>query len=237
MISIENAKLYYNKKTRPALNIENLTFGEGEVTALLGENGAGKTTLLKALMGILPLNSGRIRIDGEHIRRKLCHLAFITEEGSLFGFARPTEMGKFVEKFYDSFNYKKYELLLDFFEIEDKKINDMSRGQQAKVEIALGFSKGAKYILMDEPFLNKDIFTRHDFLKLMTSSLRENETIVISTHQLDEIEGYIDRAVVLYRGEFRGEITETKGKSLKDELARILCYDEQKLVRAMKDMA
>jgi len=107
----------------------------------------------------------------------------------------------------------------------------MSRGQKSKVEIAAGFSKGAKYILMDEPFLGNDMFTRHDFLKLMISSLRGEETILISTHLINEIENFVDRIVILQMGRIKADFymddMKETGKSLKEVLMETTGYDEE----------
>jgi ABC-2 type transport system ATP-binding protein len=117
--------------------------------------------------------------------------------------------------------------------LEDyKKIKTFSNGQKAKLEISAGFAKRAKYILMDEPFLGKDTLTRRDFLKLMISSLREDETILISTHQLNEIENFIDRAIILRYGlvkaDFCMDEIKEQGKSLSDIMMEVTGYDENR---------
>lgn len=134
-------------------------------------------------------------------------MAFISEEGSYFPNMTPYEYGGFLSDFIANFDIKRYNKLLNFFEIEPyKKIKTFSKGQKSKLEISAGFSKGAKYILMDEPFLGKDVFTRHDFLKLMASSLKQDETILISTHLIDEIENFIDRAIILRFGRIMADL-------------------------------
>ena len=199
MITIQNAAKYYGELR--AFRIPEMTIEDGQVVGLLGENGAGKTSLLKALAGLTDC-AGTLHIDGMPVRQKYAEISFITEEGSSFGFMTPSEFGEFLGDFFPHFQPERYQNLLEFFELpKSRPIRTFSNGQRAKVEVAAGFSKGARYIFMDEPFLGKDIFTRRDFLKLMASSLRGEETILLSTHQIEEIENFLDRVIILHQGE------------------------------------
>lgn len=105
-------------------------------------------------------------------------------------------------------------------------------GQKSKLEVSAGFSKGAKYILMDEPFMGKDMFTRRDFLKLMVSSLKNDETILITTHLIDEIENVLDRAVILLHGRIKADFyiddIRSKGKTLAEVFAEVSGYEEDR---------
>jgi ABC-2 type transport system ATP-binding protein len=235
MIEIKNLRFAYRKEKYPgknALEIENLTVRSGEVVALIGENGTGKTTLLKAIMGLLPLSGGEITVEGKNPAEMLDEMAFITEEISSFGYETPQKFAKFLSGFYSSFDMKRFELLVEFFGIEEKKISRMSRGQQAKAEIAIGFSKGAKYILMDEPFSGKDIFTRKDFLKLMAGTLHEDETIIISTHEIEDIQNFIDRALIIKGGRVIADLNmeelQSGGVTLEQRYSELSGYDEEK---------
>ncbi len=232
MVEIKDVICCYDDLKQKAADVPELVIESGSIVALLGENGAGKTTLLKAICGLMPLVSGSILIDGKPPRDAMSDIAFITEEISLFGFLNAQEMKSFLMPFYPKFNEERYEVLLRFFDIDmEKPIAQMSKGQQAKVEVAVGFSKGASLLLLDEPFLGKDLFTRRDFLKLMKSSLLHGETIVICTHQIDEIQDTIDRAVVMSGGKIAGEVDMQvmSQSSLAQELARLLHYDSEKL--------
>ena len=232
MIEIKCLACKYNGEQKNAVDIEKLVINDGEVVALIGENGAGKTTLLKAIMDLIPIESGSVLIDGKNARDMLNEMAFITEEGSLFGHETPRMLAEFLAGFYSNFDMERFELLIKFFSIEEKKINKMSKGQQAKVEITIGFSKGAKYIIMDDPFSGKDIFTRKDFLKLMAGTLHEDETIIIATHQIEEIQNFIDRALVIKGGRIIADINmeqlQSTGISLEQKLGELLEYDEGK---------
>ncbi|HHV59959.1 MAG TPA: ABC transporter ATP-binding protein [Clostridiaceae bacterium] len=231
MIELINVKKYYGL-SRTGLEKESVTFNDGEITGIIGENGSGKTTMLKAIMGLCELTEGRILIDGLPVTSVYGKMSFITEEGSYFPGMTPLEYGDFLKSFFAGFDMDRFLKLLEYFEIEkNSKIRNMSRGQKSKVEIAAGFSKGAKYILMDEPFLGNDMFTRHDFLKLMISSLRGEETILISTHLINEIENFVDRIVILQMGRIKADFymddMKETGKSLKEVLMETTGYDEE----------
>lgn len=200
------------KKYRESSNvlfIEHLQIRAGEVTAVLGANGSGKTTLLKMMMGLgedsMPY--GIALVDGKPVQEQYEKLAFITEEGSYFPRMTAAQYGVFLGDYFPRFNRARYEQLLDFFELKhDVRIKTMSTGQRSKLEICAGFAKGAKYILMDEPFNGKDMFTRRDFLKLMVSSLKDDEAIIITSHLIDELENVIDRAIILHNGRIRADV-------------------------------
>lgn len=235
MITLRNVKKnYYDKGVlQSAFSCEALTLGDGEVIGILGANGAGKTTLLKSILGVCRFE-GDILIDGAPVSRQYQNLSFITEEGSFLPFLTPQEYGAFLADFWPGFDRERYRRLLEFFELheEDRPIGDFSNGQQAKLEVAAGFSRGARYILMDEPFLGKDVFTRRDFLKLMAGSLHGGETILLATHQVEEIENFLDRALILHEGAIAADFTidslRASGQTLLKRMQEVSGYDAER---------
>jgi len=205
MLQISGIRKYYNNSV--ALRKIDLEVTRGDVVGLFGANGAGKTTLLKAVMGLLSPDSGWIMLDGAPVNRDAYEkLSYITEEGSFFPDLTPRAHGEFYAAMLPRFKSNRFTKLLDFFELNPaKKARTLSRGQRAKLEIAIGMSRGADFILMDEPFLGKDIFTRRDFLKLMIAMLEPHEGVIVATHQIEEIEMFITRAVVIKDGEIAGD--------------------------------
>ncbi|RXZ82627.1 ABC transporter ATP-binding protein [Paenibacillaceae bacterium] len=212
----------------------------GEIVGILGGNGSGKTTLLKAIMGLGDLNGGKVLLDGRPVGEQYERVAFITEEGSYLPGMTPYEYGEFLADYYSRFSWKRYERLLKFFELESNhKIRSFSKGQKSKLEISAGFAKEADLVLMDEPFLGKDMFARRDFLKLMLSSLRGEETILIATHLIDEIEHVLDRALILRSGEIRADFyiddMRQEGVTLEERLAQITGYEADRYKQAAID--
>lgn len=203
---------------------------KGEIIGVLGANGVGKSTLLKLLCGILTPRSGEIMLDGVPVAQKGGEIAFISEAGSFLKELTPQQYGAFLQDFFPDFDAAYYEKLLDFFKLENKPIKRMSKGQKAKAEVAAGMAKRTKLIVMDEPFIGKDMFTRQDFMQALAGSLTGEETIFITTHEIDEIENFIDRAWILQDGGIAADVTmdalRSEGKSLSGLMKEITGYRE-----------
>jgi len=234
MLRICGVTKHYKEST--ALRNVSLTLDRGEIVGLFGANGAGKTTLLKATMGLLEQNSGWITLDDMLLQQTAYEkLSYITEEGSFFPDLTLNAHCKFFAGMLPLFNTDRFERLLKFFELEpNKKARTLSRGQRAKLEIAIGMSRGADFILMDEPFLGKDIFTRRDFLKLMIAMLDSHEGVMIATHQIEEIEMFITRAVVMRDGKIitdrqMDDLT-TEWGSLSEFIQKSCGYDNDRIM-------
>lgn len=211
-----------------------LVIPDGQVVGILGRNGAGKTTLLKMMAGLMAPTTGDVFFDGRSPAAMTEDIAFITEAGSWFPGWCAWKHADFLQNFFPRFNRERYRQLLSFFSIPlDVRAGRLSTGEQARLELAIGFSKGARYLLLDEPFLGKDIFSRRDFLQMMAAGLKEDETILISTHLIDEIENFLDRAVVLNYGRIKADcmIDELResGISLEQLMADACGYDQTRI--------
>lgn len=196
MIRVEGLNFYYMIGENILEDIS-FTAEKGEIIGILGANGVGKTTLLKLLAGLLTPRSGNVQINDKSVVASCGDIAFISEAGSYLKDLTPLKYGEFLADFYRDFDMEYYKKLLSFFQLEDKPIKKMSKGQKAKAEVAAGMAKRTKYIIMDEPFIGKDMFTRQDFMQALAGSLTGDETIFITTHEIDEIENFIDRALIL----------------------------------------
>ena len=235
MLEARNVSYYYYRGGGFSLVDISLSLPRGHIVGLLGANGAGKTTLIRCLTGLLCPDSGTITLDGQSGERIRANLAYISGEGSSFGRFTPVETGDFLADFYPRFDHKRYAALLGYFELPAQPVRSMSTGQRAQAELAAGVSLGTDYILMDEPFTGKDVFTRRDFLKIMAGSLRDNETILLSTHLVEEIEHFIDRALVLHEGKLAADRDmddlHQSGGTLLELLRDATGYDEQRALK------
>ena len=216
-----------------ALKDINFSVPDGQIVGVLGANGAGKTTLLKLLAGLLPskdIKLERLKIDGKPVPESYGNIAFISEAGSWFRDLTPKQFGAFLADFYPYFDMAYYLRLLEYFGLEEKPVREMSKGQKSRVEVASGVAKRTKYLLMDEPFLGKDMFTRQEFMQLLAGSLSGEETIFITTHEIDEIENFIDRALILQGGRLAADVMMDKlresGLSLTGKMKEIIGYQD-----------
>ena len=233
MIELHALRQRYGEESPLALNIEALTLPAGEVVGLLGENGAGKSTLLRILAGIDTPWGGQVLLDGTPPAARLADIAFASEEGTVPSFLNAREYGAFLADFWPSFDPAYYASLLEFFRLPaDRPAGRLSRGQRSKLEVTAAAARRPKFLLLDEPFLGEDVFARQDFLKLLLSSLDETMTVLLSTHQLAEIETCIDRAVILKQGAVADnvelETLRAAGETLIERRARLPGYDPER---------
>ncbi|WP_302497232.1 ABC transporter ATP-binding protein [uncultured Flavonifractor sp.] len=218
-----------------------LTIGPGEIVGLFGENGAGKTTLLKCILGLLSYQ-GQITLDGAPVNRtNIARLSFATCEHSFFPNLTAEEHRIFLTSQFPTFREKRFRALLDFFELPARKaIRRFSTGQKNQFEVILALCQGADYILMDEPFAGNDIFNREDFYKVLLGILEPNETILLSTHLLEEVQHFISRAVLLQKGKLVGDAStldlEEQGKSLMDYVKETYRYKADRVSQALDQL-
>jgi ABC-2 type transport system ATP-binding protein len=200
MLEISGVTKFYAR----AVGIENidLRFERGEVVGLFGENGSGKTTLIKAIMGLTPLDAGWIGLDGCDISGPAYEkLAFVTEESTSFPALTVPEHGEFYRRMLPRFDGAKFDHLTETLGLpRDRKARGLSRGMRQRLEIAVGMSRGADFVLMDEPFLGEDVFARRALVQIIIESLTDDSCFVIATHQVQEVEPLLSRAVVLRAG-------------------------------------
>ena len=218
-----------------------LTLPQGQIVGLFGENGAGKTTLMKCILGLLP-HGGTITLDGAPINEKnIERLSFATCEHSFFPALSPKGHRDFYQAHFPRFNDKRFHALMDFFELPmNKPLRAFSAGMKNQFEVVMALSQGADYILMDEPFAGNDVFNREDFYKVLLGILEEHETVLLSTHLLEEVQHFISRAVLIRKGELVGDCTieelEEQGKDLMSYVKETYRYQGDRISRVLCDV-
>lgn len=207
MLEIKNLNKKYGSG-KVALKSVNLTLPSGQIVGLFGENGAGKTTMMKSILGFLKYN-GEITLDGEKITHKnIARISFATSEHSFFPALTPEGHKEFYKEHFDTFREKRFNALMEFFELPmRRRVGSFSTGQKNQFEVLLALSQGADYILMDEPFAGNDVFNREDFYKVLLGILEPAETVLLSTHLIEEVADFIGRAVLLHKGEIIGDLS------------------------------
>ena len=200
MIEIRNLNFSY-KKTPVFSNI-NLSFPQGNIYGLLGENGVGKTTLLKLICGLLRPTEGSCTVDGitsqQRLPEMLQRVVFLPDEVSLPDGKTPQQYVNELAPFYPNFAQGTFLHLMEELEVEpDRKFKEMSFGQQKKSLIAASLSLGTDYVLFDEPTNGLDIPSKAQFRQILSRRFEERNTIIISTHQVKDVENLIDPIVIL----------------------------------------
>lgn len=239
MIKITDLKKSYTGKE--ALKGINLEIPRGEIIGLFGENGAGKTTLMKCILGYLSYN-GSITLDGEKITNKnIAKISFATSEHSFFPNLTASAHRDFYKEHFPSFSDRRFQSLMNFFELSrNKPIKSFSTGQKNQFEVILALSQGADYIFMDEPFAGNDIFNREDFYKVLLGILDENETVIISTHLIEEVSDFIGRAILLHSGEIVGDKTtlelQEEGTDLVSYIKQTYNYRSDRVSKALREL-
>ncbi len=201
MIEIKDLTFSYGKVT--VLENISMKLEEGRIYGLLGENGVGKTTLLTLLCGLKKAQNGEISVDGHDPSRRLASVLnsqyYLPDE--VMAYSIPAQdFAKFSGKFWPKFDMDKFLTLMKEFETEpDKKMNKMSAGQLKKTYISYALACNPKYLFMDEPTNGLDIPSKAQFRKAVTLYTPEDSTIVISTHQVRDLENIIDPVIILDR--------------------------------------
>lgn len=226
MIEVKNVYKKFGRKT--VLKGVNFTANKGEITCLIGINGVGKTTILNAITRLTPINSGEILINGEKFHRGIFEkVSYIPDTITMLPNMRIKDAMEFMSDFYQSWNQERADEILEFFRLnKDDKISSLSKGNTAKVNLLLGLALDTDFVLMDEPFSGIDIFSREQIAEVFTSHLIEDRGVIITTHEINDIEHLIDKAVLLNEGiivkEFSTEeIRETEGKSVIDVMREV----------------
>lgn len=239
MIEIKNLSKHYGMQK--ALDSVSICIPQGEIIGLFGENGAGKTTLIKCILGLISF-SGDITLDGEPITRKnIGRLSFATNEHSFFPNLTPKAHMEFYKEHFEKFNEKRFFGLTEFFGLPmNKVLRSFSTGQKNQFEVIMALCQGADYILMDEPFVGNDVFNREDFYKVLLGILEPNEAVLLSTHLIEEVSGFIGRAILIRRGQIVGDVQvaalEDQGKSLIDYVKETYDYRADRVSKALTDI-
>ncbi len=239
MIEIRNLTKKYGKTL--ALDGVNLDIPRGEIIGLFGENGAGKTTLIKSVLDLIS-HEGTVTLDGKPITRKnIGKMSLATAERSFFPNLNAREHAEFYDMHFGTFRKKRFKGLMDFFELDMKKaIGSMSMGQQNQFEVIMALSQGADYIFMDEPFAGNDIFNREDFYKVLSGILEPEETVMLSTHLIEEVSNFVGRAVLIRKGKLIGDANiedlEEQGLTLVDYIKKTYNYHEDRVSKALSDI-
>ena len=203
MIRIKDLGFSYGEKI--VLKDITMVLEEGRIYGLLGENGVGKTTLLTLLCGLKKVKAGSIDIDGHNPYDRqpslLGDLYYLSDEVPAVNM-KAKDYAENYGKFWEGFDIGKFMTVMEELDNDpQQKMNKMSFGQLKKTYIAFALACNAKHLLMDEPTNGLDIPSKAQFRKAIMKHTREDATLLISTHQVRDLENIIDPIIILDKKE------------------------------------
>lgn len=221
MIHIKNIRKSF--EDMEAVKNVSLHINKGSIYGLLGSNGAGKTTLLKILAGIYRQDSGEVQIDNQSVFENIQikeKIIFLPD--TLFFFSQYTikQMADYYRSLFPTWNEERYQRLGEVFPIEqNKKIHRLSKGMQRQVAFWLTLSTMPEVLVLDEPLDGLDAVMRQKVKNLLVQDVAEREmTVLISSHNLREVEDICDHVGILHHGEI---IIERDLDDLKSDIHKI----------------
>lgn len=208
MIEIEQIVVQYFPTY--AIHKLSLTIDKGELIGLFGNNGSGKTSLLRAIAGVIPIKEGEIVLDGEEITYKnMERIAYGGVSHQLPKVLTTNQLLEFYQMQYPKFNAERFKELQEHFKLQGRrKVKQMSNGERIQLDTALTLSRGADYILLDEPFVGSDYFIKEEFYRLLLSIIKPDETVIFTTHLIDDVKTFISRALILDAGKLVADYKE-----------------------------
>jgi ABC-2 type transport system ATP-binding protein len=204
---IETKDLWMQFGSKVALKNLNLTIEAGGIHSIVGSNGAGKSTLFKLLLGVNTPSYGECYILGQNSQKlrpqDRGYIGFVNEEHTLPEWMKVTTLIDMEKSFYPQWNDAIYKQVIGNFNVEkNQKINQLSRGERAGVNLASALAKRPKVLILDEPTLGLDVVAKQAFLEsLLFTEKNEKCTVIYCSHQMDEIERVTDQLIIMEQGE------------------------------------
>lgn len=229
MNAVEFNSLHKRYYLAHALRGIDLTIGQGKIVGLLGPNGAGKSTLLRIAAGLTHPSSGTVKVMGNAITAAArARIAYVPEVDNFYTWMTVGQALDFEVSMFRDIDIDDARSLLSQLKVDiDKKTGALSRGQRARLKLALAMSRDAGVVLMDEPLAGIDPPSRMAILETIASRYRAGEqAIIISTHEVLESEGLFEDVVFLADGKIAlagqaDQLREERGKSLNEIFAEV----------------
>ncbi|MFJ7373397.1 ABC transporter ATP-binding protein [Lysinibacillus capsici] len=201
MLQLSNVSLQYKKK--PVLQDLSFSFPIGQIIGLVGENGSGKSTLMKVLAGLLRPTAGEITLEGKPVtRRSADKIAYLPDTDLFFEYYTGEQLFQHYASQFEDFSYDKACIVAQFLQVDTRtKLRQLSKGNRGRMKMAATLGREVPYYVMDEPFAGLDPIVREQLIKgLIQFTDIENQTILLSTHELYEVEPILDQIILLQAG-------------------------------------
>ena len=185
-----------------------LNLDKGKIYGLLGENGSGKTTWMKMVAGLTKPGRGEILYEGHPIGwRDKAKIAYMATEPFFYDFMKVSDVGEYYEAFFEDFDRREYTETVSAMGLEPgMKVRNLSSGMSAKLKLAATLSRNAELYLLDEPLNGIDCKAREEIIGLILEEANGENTFVISTHLLEEVESFIEYAIFIKDGHLADKV-------------------------------
>ena len=205
MIEVNNISFRYPGTKHNVFSNFNMSLEANNIYGLLGKNGTGKSTLLYLISGLLRPANGEVKVDGrlatDRRPEMLKDMFIVPEEFNLPAVTLDTYV-KINKPFYPNFSQEVLESCLKDFELpQTLKLNELSMGQKKKVYMSFALAAGTKYLFMDEPTNGLDIPSKTQFRRVIANNMSDERTLIISTHQVHDVETLLDHILILSESE------------------------------------
>ncbi|MEI4771054.1 ABC transporter ATP-binding protein [Psychrobacillus sp. FJAT-51614] len=201
MIQFNNVTKKYGKKE--AVKNITLTLPRGRIIGLVGENGSGKSTLLKIMSGVSLPQYGKITLDGVNVSKKTAnHVAYLPDADEIYPYFTVKQLFQYYDSQFPDFNFDKACIVAQFLDIDlNASLKKLSKGNRGRAKIAATLGREVDYYLLDEPLSGLDPMVRQSIIKGFIQFVdTESQTIILSTHELKDVEPILDNIVVLRDG-------------------------------------
>lgn len=205
MIEVNNISFRYPGTKHNVFSNFSMSLEANNIYGLLGKNGTGKSTLLYLISGLLRPANGEVKVDGRLATDRqpdmLKEMFIVPEEFNLPAVSLDTYV-KMNKPFYPNFSQEVLESCLKDFELpQTLKLNELSMGQKKKVYMSFALAAGTKYLFMDEPTNGLDIPSKTQFRRVIANNMSDERTLIISTHQVHDVETLLDHILILSESE------------------------------------
>lgn len=203
MVSVQNLTKSFGDFS---LNVT-LEIPDGHITGLVGKNGAGKSTVIKSILGLIPPDSGSVKVFGKDALKLLPadkqQIGAALSDSGFSSYLTPADCGKILDKMYNEFDRQEFSALCRKYGLPDnKQIRKFSTGMKAKLRVLTALSHNAGLIIMDEPTAGMDVEARNEILDILRSYLekREDSSVLITSHIASDLEGLCDDIYLIHNG-------------------------------------
>ncbi len=203
MLKIENVSKTFENFS---MNNINIMLEPGKIMGIIGDNGSGKTSIINLIMGLYKPSSGKIELNGNNVENDPVgyknDIGFVYDNLSFYPNLKLRDYKKIIAMFYKNFDEEVYDMYFNNFNLDsEEKIKNLSKGQCEKVMISTALSHHAKLLILDEPIYGLEKTVRKELIRIFKDYIkRENGSVIISTHNVSELEEIYDQIVYLGKG-------------------------------------